>query len=63
VTEEDENAMSVQNFGGLGSSRLGAECIASGRAVAASYAEQMASEADTNAQQDQVNQIEFESLE
>jgi hypothetical protein len=28
-----------------------------------SYAEQIAGEADTNAQQDEVNQIEFESLE
>ena len=55
--------MSVKNFGGLGSNRLGAERIASDQAVAGSYAEQMAGEADTNAQQDQVNQIEFESLE
>jgi hypothetical protein len=30
---------------------------------ARSYAEQIAGEADTNTQQDQVNQIEFESLE
>jgi len=33
------------------------------RRYSGSYPEQIAGEADTNAQQDQVNQIEFESLE
>jgi hypothetical protein len=34
-----------------------------GASTVRSYAEQIAGEADTNAQQDEVNQIEFESLE